>query len=209
MADAEWVEISAIKPWDRNPRKNAAAIDEVAGSIKRFGFSSPIIVRRADGVIIAGHTRYAASQRLGLDKVLVRYMDLDPAQARALALADNKLGELADWDAPLLAEVLRELNDEDVSLEGLGFDAQELDAILPDPDEIDGAFADALGGLPSGDRAPIQTMTFTLHDEQVETVKRAIAGAKGLGDFEDTGNENGNGNALARVCELFLTREGL
>lgn len=137
MADAEWVEISAIKPWDKNPRKNAKAIDEVAGSIKRFGFSSPIIVRRADGVIIAGHTRYAASQRLGLDKVLVRYMDLDPAQARALALADNKLGELADWDAPLLAEVLRELNDEDVSLEGLGFDAQELDTMLQEMPDID------------------------------------------------------------------------
>lgn len=137
MADAEWVEISAIKPWDKNPRKNAKAIDEVAGSIKRFGFSSPIIVRRADGVIIAGHTRYAASQRLGLDKVLVRYMDLDPAQARALALADNKLGELADWDAPLLAEVLRELNDEDVSLVGLGFDAQELDTMLQEMPDID------------------------------------------------------------------------
>ena len=136
MADAEWVEISAIKPWDRNPRKNAAAIDEVAGSIKRFGFSSPIIVRRADGVIIAGHTRYAASQRLGLDKVLVRFMDLDPAQARALALADNKLGELADWDAPLLAEVLRELNDEDLSLEGLGFDAQELETMLQEMPDV-------------------------------------------------------------------------
>jgi ParB-like chromosome segregation protein Spo0J len=208
VADAEWVEISAIKPWDRNPRKNAAAIDEVAGSIKRFGFSSPIIVRRADGVIIAGHTRYAASQRLGLDKVLVRYMDLDPAQARALALADNKLGELADWDAPLLAEVLRELNDEDVSLEGLGFDAQELDAILPDLDALDDAFADALGALPEGDQSSVRKMTFILHSEQLETVKRALEHAKSIGDFIDTGNDNKNGNALARVCELLLTHEG-
>lgn len=209
MAEAEWVEINAIKPWDKNPRKNAAAIKEVAGSIKRFGFSSPIIARRADGVIIAGHTRYAAAQSLGLDKVLVRFMDLDPAQAKALALADNKLGELADWDAPMLAEVLRELNEEDVDLDGLGFDEQELEAILPNAAEIDDAFAAALGDLPAGDRAPIQTMTFTLHDEQVETVKRAIEAAKTLGDFGDTGNENGNGNALARVCELFLTHEGL
>lgn len=130
MADAEWVEIGAIKPWDKNPRKNAKAIDEVAGSIKRFGFSSPIIVRRADGVIIAGHTRYAASQRLGLDKVLVRYMDLDPAQARALALADNKLGELADWDAPLLAEVLRELDAEAFDLSGLGFSDDDLSRLI-------------------------------------------------------------------------------
>lgn len=137
VAEAEWVEINAIKPWDKNPRKNAAAIKEVAGSIKRFGFSSPIIARRADGVIIAGHTRYAAAQSLGLDKVLVRFMDLDPAQAKALALADNKLGELADWDAPMLAEVLRELNEEDVDLDGLGFDGQELETMLQEMPDVD------------------------------------------------------------------------
>jgi ParB-like chromosome segregation protein Spo0J len=137
VAEAEWVDINAIKPWDKNPRKNAAAIKEVAGSIKRFGFSSPIIARRADNVIIAGHTRWAAAQSLGLDKVLVRFMDLDPAQAKALALADNKLGELAEWDAPMLAEILRGLNDEDVALEGLGFDAQELETMLQEMPDID------------------------------------------------------------------------
>lgn len=130
MAEAEWVDINAIKPWDKNPRKNAAAVKEVAGSIKRFGFSSPIIVRRADGVIIAGHTRYAAAQSLGLDKVLVRFMDLDPAQAKALALADNKLGEIADWDRDLLSEVLRELDEEAFDVSGLGFSDGELDRLL-------------------------------------------------------------------------------
>lgn len=158
MAEAEWVDINAIKPWDKNPRKNAAAIKEVAGSIKRFGFSSPIIARRADNVIIAGHTRWAAAQSLGLDKVLVRFMDLDPAQAKALALADNKLGELAEWDAPMLAEILRDLNDEDVVLEGLGFDAQELETMLADLSDINDDIAGALADLPSGDRAPIQSM---------------------------------------------------
>ena len=137
MAEAEWVDINAIRPWDKNPRKNAAAIKEVAGSIKRFGFSSPIIARRADNVIIAGHTRWAAAQSLGLDKVLVRFMDLDPAQAKALALADNKLGELAEWDAPMLAEILRGMNDEDVMLEGLGFDAQELETMLQEMPDVD------------------------------------------------------------------------
>lgn len=130
MAEAEWVEINQIKPWDKNPRKNAAAVKEVAGSIKRFGFSSPIIVRRADGVIIAGHTRYAAAQSLGLDKVLVRFMDLDPAQAKALALADNKLGEIADWDRDLLSEVLRELDEDAFDVSGLGFSDGELDRLL-------------------------------------------------------------------------------
>ena len=208
VADAEWVDIDSVKPWDKNPRKNAAAIGEVAKSIQRFGFASPIIVRRADGVIIAGHTRYAAAKSLKLDKVLVRFMDLDPAQARALALADNKLGELADWDAPMLAEVLRGLNDEGVDVTGLGFDDQELETMLADLSDINDDIAGALADLPSGDRAPIQSMSFTLHDEQVETVKRAVEASKALGDFVDTGNENGNGNAIARICEMWLGDHG-
>lgn len=130
VADAEWVDIDSVKPWDKNPRKNAAAIGEVAKSIQRFGFASPIIVRRADGVIIAGHTRYAAAKSLKLDKVLVRFMDLDPAQARALALADNKLGELADWDRDLLADALRALDEEAFDLSGLGFSDDDLTKLL-------------------------------------------------------------------------------
>ena len=61
----------------------------------------------------------------------------------------------------------------------------------------------SLGDLPDGDRAPFQQMTFTLSDEQAEQVKAALDHARSLGPFVDTGNENGNGNALARVCEVF------
>ncbi len=194
MADAEWVEISAIKPWDRNPRKNAAAIDEVAGSIKRFGFSSPIIVRRADGVIIAGHTRYAASQRLGLDKVLVRYMDLDPAQARALALADNKLGELADWDAPLLAEVLRELNDEDVSLEGLGFDAQELETMLQEMPDVN--LDDLSDEVTPGQASEFAGLRMQIRKEDQQEVEDAAA--------SDWGDPEAPTPQAQRIGALFL-----
>jgi ParB-like chromosome segregation protein Spo0J len=194
VADAEWVEISAIKPWDRNPRKNAAAIDEVAGSIKRFGFSSPIIVRRADGVIIAGHTRYAASQRLGLDKVLVRYMDLDPAQARALALADNKLGELADWDAPLLAEVLRELNDEDVSLEGLGFDAQELETMLQEMPDVN--LDDLSDEVTPGQASEFAGLRMQIRKEDQQEVEDAAA--------SDWGDPEAPTPQAQRIGALFL-----
>lgn len=109
---AEWVAIDAIKAWDANPRDNAEAIDAVAASIKRFGFASPIIARRADGEIIAGHTRWAAAKKLRFDRIPVRYLDLDPADAHLLALADNKLGEIAEWSVGL-GDVLRQLRDED------------------------------------------------------------------------------------------------
>ena len=128
MTEAEWVSVGDLVPWDQNPRDNDGAVDAVAKSIERFGFASPIIVRKADSVVIAGHTRLKASIKLGLDKVLVRYMDLDPAMARALAIADNKLGELSDWSEGL-GDVLRELKDE-LDLDGLGWSADELEEII-------------------------------------------------------------------------------
>jgi len=133
---ARWVNIDAIQAWDKNPRNNEHAVQSVADSIERFGWGSPIIARKSDGVVIAGHTRLKAAQRLKMDKVLVRYLDLDPAEAAALALADNKIGELADWDDEGLRAVLLELDAEDVNLDGLGFTDEELDAMLMAEDHV-------------------------------------------------------------------------
>jgi hypothetical protein len=87
----------------------------------------------------------------------------------------------------------------------VGLDGNDLDLWLglndkPTEDE----WSDALDNLPDGDKAPFQQMTFTLHDDQAVTVKEAMDIAKTLGAFDGL-NENGNGNAISRVCELFLT----
>jgi len=115
---AEWVPIGALTAWAKNPRKNDLAVPRVVESIKRFGFAAPILARRADGEIIAGHTRLKAAQVLGLDKVPVRYLDLDPADAHLLALADNKLNEVAEWDDAGLAALLSEYGLPDAELAG-------------------------------------------------------------------------------------------
>ena len=120
--------IEDLKEWENNPRHNDHAVAEVAKSIKRFGFASPIIARQEDNMVIAGHTRLAAARSLGLDTVPVRFVDLDPTEAQLLALADNKIGELADWDQDLLSEVLTDLKDEDLS--GLGFSDAELEELI-------------------------------------------------------------------------------
>lgn len=206
-AAAVWVSVDKLTPWEDNPRRNEAAVPEVMASIRRFGFATPIVARDANGEVIAGHTRLEAARRLGLDRVPVRFMDLDPADAHLLALADNKVGEIASWDDEALAGVLRELDADGAlaGIEGLGFDQAEIDMVLDGAMAVgDGEWADALGGLPEGDRAPIQTMTFTLHDDQVEVVRAALSKAKGIGPFDETGNENSNGNALARVCEMWM-----
>ena len=127
-AAAEWVAPEKLKPWVRNPRKNDLAVADVVRSIEQFGFGAPIVARRATGEIIAGHTRLKAALRLKLDRVPVRYLDVSEEDAHRLALADNKLGEIAAWDDLELGELLDEL--------GVvpGFEQSDLDRLLASGD---------------------------------------------------------------------------
>ena len=133
-AAAEWVDINSITPWADNPRNNGNAVQAVAESIKRFGFASPIIARAENREVIAGHTRLLAAQSLGLDLVPVRFLDLDPADAKLLAIADNRIGEIAEWDESLLSEVLDDLRADDIDISMLGFTDEELSDLLEMPD---------------------------------------------------------------------------
>lgn len=130
---AEWVAIDAVHPWERNPRRNDKAIDRVADSIRRLGWGAPIVARRADGEIIAGHTRYAAAVKLGMPRVPVRFVDLDPGDAHLLALADNKLGEIAEWDDDELRGILAEMDKDDRAL--AGFLDADVRAVLDGQDD--------------------------------------------------------------------------
>ena len=135
---AEFVDVSTLDPWSENPRRNEEAVGEVAKSIARFGFGAPLVVRTQDRMIIAGHTRFAAAQRLGLSRVPVRFLDISENEAKALALADNALGELALW-ADNLGGVLADLDAEGVSLDGLGWEEGDLDRLIEGiPDFIGG-----------------------------------------------------------------------
>ena len=128
---AQWMEIADLRPWRGNPRDNDDAVPAVADSIRRFGFSSPIIARPHGSAfeVIAGHTRLKAAQRLGLDFVPVRVLDLDANDARLLALADNKVGEIANWSGDL-GDVFRELEADGLDLTGLGWSDVELTELL-------------------------------------------------------------------------------
>lgn len=116
------VKVGELIPYENNPRKNDEAVDAVAASIREFGFKVPIIVDK-DNVIVAGHTRLKAAKKLGLETVpVIRADDLTDEQIKAFRLADNKTGEIAEWDEDLL----------NIELEGLdfdGFDFGLLDAL--------------------------------------------------------------------------------
>ena len=140
---ATWVGVEELKRWEENPRKNKAAISHVAESIERFGFASPIIARAEDKMIIAGHTRYEAALKLGLQSVPVRFMDLSKADSKLLALADNKTAEIAEWDEEELEKVLQSLVDEGHNVEGLGWNEDELQELIDLSDPTEGEEADA------------------------------------------------------------------
>jgi len=180
----------------RNPRKNDHAVDKVAAAIREFGFRVPICAK-SDGTIVDGHLRLKAAKKLGLSEVpVVLADDMTEAQIKAFRLSVNKMAELAEWDTELLRLEFLDLVGDGFDLELTGFDADEIAELQFDDD------AEAeMPELADGDREPFQQMTFTLHDDQADEVKAAIEKAKAMGAFVDSGNENGN--ALARICEVF------
>ena len=135
----ENVSIAKIIPYIRNPRKNENAVEKVASSIKEFGFRQPIVVDE-ESVIIAGHTRYESAKRLGMETVPVHVAKgLTPQQVKAYRIADNRVGQEAEWDMDLLKLELEELDNPELT----GFDPDELQNILveigeglTDPDEV-------------------------------------------------------------------------
>ena len=102
--------IDQIRPYKKNPRKNAEAVDAVAASIKAYGFKNPILITK-DHTVINGHTRLKAAKKLGMDMIpCVIAEGLTEKQIREYRLIDNKTSELAKWDKDLLADELEDLD---------------------------------------------------------------------------------------------------
>ena len=201
-------------------RKNANKGTErgrymVEASLRETGAGRSILLDK-DGRIIAGNKTFEAASDIGLpvrvvetdgtELVAVKRTDLDldddTGTARKLAYYDNRASEISlSWDAEqMLADLGAGLD-----LSAM-FRQDELDELIASAQAPD--WGAAFGNVPQEDRAPFQQMTFTLHDTQAEQVKRAITAAGKLGDFTDSPNQNSNGNALAFICETFVTAHG-
>ena len=126
-----------LKPYENNPRLNEDAVDLVAASIEEFGFRQPIVVDK-DLIIIAGHTRWKAAQKLGLETVpCIQADDLTPAQVKAYRLADNKVAEAAQWDLDALQFELEELDNMDFDMEPFGFETETFDEQIAEDDNFE------------------------------------------------------------------------
>ena len=122
--------IASLTPWHRNPRNNDAAAERLAYTIQEHGWTTPLLVQQGTSRIIGGHTRLKAALKLGLAEVPCMLLDVDDAQADAIAIADNRLGELAEWDGDELAALLRELEADGADMAAIGYDESELAEVL-------------------------------------------------------------------------------
>lgn len=115
------MKIENIKPYEKNAKKHPKKqVEQVAKSIKEFGFNQPIVIDKK-GVIIVGHGRYEAAKLLGLSDVPVIEVELTEEQAKAYRLADNKLNE-SEWEMDLVIEELKGLSEDMLDLTGFDKD---------------------------------------------------------------------------------------
>lgn len=129
----EQVKTEKLIPYANNPRINDDAVDKVAASIKEFGFKVPMVIT-SKNVIVAGHTRYKAAKKLGLESVpCVVADDLTEEQVKAFRIADNKVGEFSTWDVELLKIELKEI--ENFNFDDLNLDFEDILGEIKDNEE--------------------------------------------------------------------------
>ena len=162
-----------IRPYEGNPRRiDKDVIESVANSIREFGFRQPIVVD-PDRIVIVGHARLLAAQSLGLTSIPVHIAtDMSAEQVRAYRLADNRLGELADWDVGgLQAELDGLINGTDFDMTDFGFGEMEIElAKVNEQDIMEGVEQETdelLFGMMSGLKPPTVSVNF-LNEDDIE-----------------------------------------
>jgi ParB family chromosome partitioning protein len=152
----EQIKTSKLIPYARNTRTHSdAQVAQIAGSIREFGFTNPVLIDAENG-IIAGHGRVLAAGKLGMDKVpCIRLSHLTDTQRRAYIIADNKLALNSGWDEAMLGLELSDLREADFNLGLIGFDADEIErALNPDEPNFEPGTEDDQGKL--DEKTPIE-----------------------------------------------------
>ena len=192
--DIKNIAVKDLIPYEKNTKKHDdVQINNVAESIKQYGFVQPIVIDK-NNVVVIGHCRLLAAKKLKMTDVpCVCVEDLTEEQVRKLRIIDNKSNE-SDWDLDFLNEELLDLDFSDFNFDfGIDTDAGEDYS----PDEFGDEFT-----LADGDKPEICQMTFTLHQKQKELIEYALSVVKD-NITETFGNTNGNGNALYEVVRQW------
>lgn len=141
MIYEESTPIDSIRPYAKNPRViTQEATDAVAASIQRFGFLNPIVIDQ-DGVILAGHNRYRAAKKLGMQTVPTLKTTISEIKAKGYRIASNKTGELSQWDRSLLDEEIGDIMRECGDLDGMALSEWEIRRVQAQAEIAAGAVA--------------------------------------------------------------------
>lgn len=167
----EMVATADLIPYARNTRTHSPEqVAQIAGSIREFGFTNPVLIDGENG-IIAGHGRVMAASKLGLAEVpCIRLGHLTETQKRAYIIADNKLALNSGWDNEMLALEIADLRELDFDLDLIGFDGDEIEAALnpPEPTNLQKEWQEAAmpdyDGTPKGQGGTIIVHFPTLQD---------------------------------------------
>lgn len=190
MSQIIQVPTDKLVPYVNNSRTHSAKqVDQIAASIKEFGFTNPVLTDGDNG-IIAGHGRVMAAKKLGIEMVpCIELSHLTPTQRKAYIIADNKMALNADWDNELLALELSELKDAGYDMDLTGFSPEEFEALIPeqiadgltDEDEVPEVPADPITKLGDvwmlgnhrlmcGDSTDIQTIDKLMDGNKADVV---------------------------------------
>ena len=192
--DSNLVNVADLVPYKKNPKNHTDKdIDLIIKSIERNGFGEHLLVCPETMEVLSGNGRLLAAKKMGLEQVPVVYAPsgLSEKQKADLVIASNKLVEVSGYNDNL-GELIAEF---DLQMDDFGIDS-------------DMSMVTDMPKLESGEKSPFQQMTFTLADEQVETLKTALEKAKGTTLYADEsisyGNTNSNGNALFVIVLEWL-----
>lgn len=215
----EYLDLEKLRPAKRNPKLHAE--EEIGASLQRFGYVEAMARDDRTGRLVAGHGRaekLLEMKRAGkvapegvrvrgkrwLVPVLTGWRSKNDGEAEGYLVASNGTGLAAGWDDPLLAAILKDQNPE--HLTALGFGMEEVNRLLAAVGE------QPFPALPTGEKAPMEQMTFLLSTQQADRLRTALQAMmdNGMADEEakrDGINENSNGNALAAALRYFEARE--
>jgi ParB-like chromosome segregation protein Spo0J len=162
----ETLKTADLIPYARNSRTHSdQQVAQIAGSIREFGFTNPVLIDSENG-IIAGHGRVMAASKLGMDKVpCIRLGHLTETQRRAYIIADNKLALNAGWDDEMLGLELSDLREADFDFDVMGFDADQIEAILNPGDVVTDPQKEWENGMPEFEQEDKSGIRCVIHFE--------------------------------------------
>jgi ParB family chromosome partitioning protein len=195
--EIQMVDIDKIIPNPKNANRHSVEqIQRLEKLITKIGFRVPLIVSKRTGFLVSGHGRLEAAKNLGMKVLPVDHQEFESeAIEYAFLVSDNEIARWAELDKQSVYENLAEMQEFDIEL--LGIEDFKLF-------EIEDGEMPTLGG----EKPELEQMTFTLHNSQIDTVKAAmeLVKTKYPDYLANEFNENRNGNAIAYICELFITQ---